>query len=377
MTAGQIELTNAPAVAASRSDIIDLLRTFASHLIVWHHLAFYGPLSDVAYVIVPALIDWLTDFGRLAVQVFFVVGGFTMARGITRGRMWTWGTLGTHTVRRYKRLGLPYLATLAVAIGANAAARHVMDHDSISASPTLTQFVAHAFFLHDILNYEALTAGIWYLAIDFQLGLLVLLVLVICQPATRSESPSDDRTLRRAQWILWPLAVLSLFWLNRNDQFDQWAIYFFGSYFLGMVAEWTLSGRLSKSAFWICVLLVASAVAIEWRSRLVVALATGVALFLAQSVRVRFPGRAFASFWGKRSYSLFLIHFPVCLVVNAWLWPYVDGHPWAALGGMVLAYVLSLAAAILFYEYVEVRFVRSSSASATGEAAKAAQLATS
>ena len=54
----------------ARFRFIDFLRALASQLIVWHHLAFYGPLSDIAYPLAPLAIDVLYDYARMAVQVF-------------------------------------------------------------------------------------------------------------------------------------------------------------------------------------------------------------------------------------------------------------------------------------------------------------------
>ena len=51
----------------SRFAFIDLLRIIAAQVIVLHHLAFYGPLSDHAYPLAASPIDWLYQYGRLAV----------------------------------------------------------------------------------------------------------------------------------------------------------------------------------------------------------------------------------------------------------------------------------------------------------------------
>jgi peptidoglycan/LPS O-acetylase OafA/YrhL len=56
---------------------------------------------------------------------------------------------------------------------------------------------------------------------------------------------------------------------------------------------------------------------------------------------------------GRISYSLFLIHFPV-LVVVATLWEQQEWTaPLGAVAGLVFAYVVSVAAAALFYRFVE------------------------
>ncbi len=69
---------------ASRLVFIDALKALASQLIVLHHLAFYGPMSDYAQTIAPDLISWLYDYARIAVQVFLVIGGF-----LTTQASWT------------------------------------------------------------------------------------------------------------------------------------------------------------------------------------------------------------------------------------------------------------------------------------------------
>ena len=43
---------------------IDALKAVSSQLIVLHHLAFYGPMSDAAQALAPGLIGWLADYAR-------------------------------------------------------------------------------------------------------------------------------------------------------------------------------------------------------------------------------------------------------------------------------------------------------------------------
>jgi peptidoglycan/LPS O-acetylase OafA/YrhL len=64
----------------SRMSLIDALKAISCLLIASHHLALYGPMADFAYPLIPGLIDWLREHGRIAVQVFFVIAGFLSAR---------------------------------------------------------------------------------------------------------------------------------------------------------------------------------------------------------------------------------------------------------------------------------------------------------
>ena len=67
---------------------------------------------------------------------------------------------------------------------------------------------------------------------------------------------------------------------------------------------------------------------------------------------------AVIDFLGRTSYSLFLIHFAV-LVLVATVWVRNDwGVRFDAAGGMAVAYVLSLIVAVVFYRAVELPAAR-------------------
>jgi peptidoglycan/LPS O-acetylase OafA/YrhL len=56
---------------------------------------------------------------------------------------------------------------------------------------------------------------------------------------------------------------------------------------------------------------------------------------------------------GKISYSVFLIHFPVCLLVNAAFTRFVEPEPELQAFGMLVAWGFSLAAGAAFHRWVE------------------------
>ena len=49
------------ATPAQRLPALDALKGLCCMLIVWHHLAFYGPMSDVVHGRIPWLTGWLYD----------------------------------------------------------------------------------------------------------------------------------------------------------------------------------------------------------------------------------------------------------------------------------------------------------------------------
>lgn len=330
------------------------MKALAAQLIVWHHLASYGPMSDVVAPHAPVVFDFLYRQARIAVQVFLVVGGFLAARslaerwrGIEANRAGSWPGLPALIGRRYVRLIRPYALALAAAILCAALARAWTPEPSVPSPPAFGQFVAHLVLVQDILGFEALSAGVWYVAIDFQLYLLLLVIVAI----GRRTDP------RLAPGLVLALACASLFWWNRLPVLDSWGIYFFGAYGSGALAYWV--SAQAKRCRWLLLLalLIVAALIVEWRTR--IAVAGAVALLLAATAdpgRVRRWPRSWSAAvraLGDISYCVFLIHYPALLLAGAvafrW-WPHSVG---ANAAGMVAAWLLSLAAGAALHRTVE------------------------
>ena len=333
---------------------INFFKAGALQLIVLHHLAFYGPMSDYAHPLMPAFIDWLDAYGRIAVQIFLVIGGFLAAKSLCPqglpgldnplGKIW----------RRYAKLAPPFIVAMLLAVGASAWADLWMDHDSISAPPDMMQFTAHALLLQDVLDHEALSAGAWYVAIDFQLFALAAMLFWF----SGRLAPWHLRA-----WVM-PATVmagvtLSLLFFNRDADWDMWAPYFFGSYGMGMLAWWASDrSRTRTTAAWLAAMILLPgmiALTIDYRSRIAVALAVACCLVVVGRLRGGHSGWAWLRLndMARISYSVFLIHFPVCLVVNAAFVHFIPALPhWQALG-MLVAWIASLAAGAIFYRWVE------------------------
>ena len=352
-------------------------------LIVLHHLAFYGPMSDVLHRDVPWLIAWFYDYGRMAVQVFLVVAGFLAAASLAPCGTARFTQPGRLILRRYLRLVPPYLVAVAASVLVAALVRPWFDHSSVPAAPTLMQIVAHALLLQDLMGYDALSAGVWYVAIDLQLFALAVLILASARRLQRSQ-PASGAWL--AVIVVALLGTASLLVFNRHRGLDATALYFFGSYALGMLDFWVSnipageesqvkSGQLFArfASKWrlvgatLIALLGCVALLIEFRSRIAVAslvafgliaLATTAITSAAQpSSRREFLRavlrRSGLVCIGQMAYSIFLIHFSVCLLVNAVVthfWP-ADFLPNAL--GLVTAIVLSLLAGAVLYRSVE------------------------
>lgn len=338
----------------SRHTHIDALKLIGSQLIVLHHFAAYGPLADAMSRAAPSLSAWLYDYARMAVQVFLVLGGYLAARNLApEGRIRVdspWPTLW----RRYQRLVLPFLAALLLAVLAALLARHWLNDDFIPEAPTLGQTLSHALLLHGVLGQESLSAGVWYVAIDFQLFALMTLLLWLG---------------RRRLWtvlLVLGLIVLSLLFFNRHEDWDNWALYFFGAYGMGALAYWVGSSRHPGRLLGLMTLAGLAALALDFRGRIALALVVALLLALLQWRDHSSPRQSLmpaglgylVGRLGQTSYALFLVHFPVLMLGNAVLAKLNLHSDAAAMGVLLASWAASLGLAVLFERWVEAPLMR-------------------
>jgi len=340
---------------ADRLPLIDAMKGLACCLIVWHHLAFYGPMSEVARPLAPWLMDSLAEYARMAVQLFLVIGGFLNARSLAPHGSARIDAPLARIGRRYLRLAMPYLVALATGLVAAMLARRWLPGAAVvPAAPDESQLLAHGLFLQDLIGEEALSAGVWYVAIDFQLFACTVLMFFAAQRWARRPATATF-------WLVLGIVSVSLVVFNRLPELDPTALYFFGAYGFGILACWGAHSR--RPGHWMAgiALLGGVALAVDFRARIAVALAAALLLLWthARHDRGRTPTAVlrYLGGVGRISYSVFLIHFPVLLCVGAAvhrLWPQ---GPEANALGMLAVFVLSLAAGLLLHRTVESRAV--------------------
>lgn len=330
--------------------VFDLLKAIACNLIVLHHLAFYGPMADIARPVMPEVFEWLESQARIAVHAFLAMGGFLAARSLSARNAAVLAPVDA-ILRRFIKLVPPFMAAMLLAVAASALASQWMTHGSISATPSIGQILAHAFLLHGVLGVESISAGAWYVAIDFQLFVMMTLVLHV------SAHP------RMSSWIAPALVAActaaSLLYFNLDSSWDAWAPYFFGSYGLGALAWWASArARTSFHALilsGLILLLGGLALDLEFRSRIAVALGTALLLVPACRgvIRLPFQDTRLVAYLGRISYAVFLVHFPVCLVVNAAFTRFAPGVPEVQAAGVAIAWLASIAAGAAFHRWIE------------------------
>ncbi len=341
--------------------LIDGLKVLAAQVIVLHHCVSYGQLALAASLQLPHLSSILFDYGRYAVQVFLVMAGYLAAQSAEKAFAISHvhsNGFGTRLVmqlaiRRYLRLVGPYIVALLITMVCAVLARQWSADEYIGQSETIAQVLAHLFLLQGLLGYESISAGVWYVAIDWQLFTALAVVYAIFK----------QQMLRIG--VISILIVASLLYFNRHAGFENSFIYFIGAYGLGILAYWASglnaiqkSGNhasAKKILIAIAIILIVSAVHSVWLRNY---LALGIAFLLLYAGNRPYPHPqswlASAMQWASaRAYCAFLIHFAFILLANTALLALHIESPVIGVSMIALVSVLSWIAAGYLYRWVE------------------------
>jgi peptidoglycan/LPS O-acetylase OafA/YrhL len=292
-----------------RQPLIDMMKVVAAQFIFFHHAALYGPLAQAWHSETPVVATWMADYGLMAVQVFLVVAGYLAAQTLSRQ-----STL--HPLlfisRRFERLVRPLWFVLLLTLVLTSVARPWLVGDMLPDAPGWGQLLAHVFLLQGALGLDSLSAGVWYTAVDFQLYVIMVWLVLI---ARKTRRPWLWSAMTAA------LTVISALWLNRHPEWDASGFYFFGAYGLGAMVFWA-RGHAWGRQLYACVLAgVLIALWVDWRTRLFVATITSCFLFLGagwQGLGKR--GDSTLGRLNETTYLFFLLNFPVLILANLiWL----------------------------------------------------------
>lgn len=302
--------------------LIDFLKVFAALLIILHHLSSYGQMAVDVRSVLPGLMTWLFEYGRYAVQIFLVMAGYLATQSLSRfaNAKFSSQNLLRVVINRYLRLFAPYIAALIFTIFCAWIARFWVNDEFVGQQETLSQFLAHLFFLQGILGLDSISAGAWYVAIDWQLYSVLAILLI---------SFSSYQALI---WLLSIVAVSSLLYFNRSAQYEAYFIYFIGSYGLGVLAylaknfaDQKIQSLAKLALIIIGVIIAISTLQQVWLRNF---LAWFVALLLLVWGNTGYPtlgstssqagvlALRFIAWASPRSYCAFLIHFAFILLAN-------------------------------------------------------------
>ncbi len=302
--------------------IIDAIKALGAQFIFWHHLMIYAPMADDLNAWAPVVVDFLQEYGRLAVQPFLVMGGFLTMQSLGQGAPKPWLSL---IWRRFWRLAMPLWLALVVVLGVTAVWGHALGHaDWVSPMPSLLEWALHLVMLQDLWGVPALSAGVWYVAIDLQLYALMAGLLALSWRWGWQ---------RHVMLVLMLTTLVSLMVLSKIPALDVWGIYFWAPYGMGALTALAVQNRQARLCLGGIILMILVDQSIDTRVRPLLAGATAGLIFVwVQAMDgVQLGGRCLAAVrWlSDMSYGLFVGHFAMILLFSAWWHQWgLKGVPW-------------------------------------------------
>ena len=382
--------THVEGPSQSRFAFVDGLRGLAALSIVVFHIWWYEPepwpaLESTYWIVEPVLL-WIRGFPFLwhepepvpaikaaellvdatflklrgGVQVLLVISGFVIAYTLRN----TWVTpreIFTFIGRRLVRLVPPYWVAIGFIILIDIVCRGFWDLPSpFDGDLSIPRVSAHRAFLQDVLGHEALGAGMWTICIEMQFYITAIIGWGLAQYLVSRPAPDEPRpSFAGLLTVFTPVALVSLFYWRQLESTSPWVVNFAWMFFIGMVTWWTLDRTLPAYFFPAIVVLAAVELVFdaEWRYENGVALATSIAIFIAgrRNQLHRWLNWPWLQYFGRISYSLYLIHFPVCHLLMSAGWKFCANTPTPVQASAILltSFFASLCAAHLLYEFVE------------------------
>ncbi len=336
--------------SARRMTLVDGLRGLAALAVVVPHAVGLFVFPGAGRL--SAAMVEVSRFGQRGVEVFFALSGFVIAYTLRHTRLSPRG-IGNFILRRSLRLDPPYWVALGLFCGF-LLLRTVMTGKP-AGWPSGMQGLTHLLYLQDLTGYGQINVAFWTLCIEFQFYLSFAVMLGLAQALSRRLGHDG-----LVPWFFCALFVPLLAWPSglmpvRAEDLLRYLFPHAYMFLAGALTWWTLEGRLPRGVWYAVSLLLWGM--FLWRpdSRIFVVAATCSLLYVAGRRQRLFswlsPGPL--QYLGRISYSIYLVHVPLCLLVlsiKVRVAPPSDAVALAFLGAVLAA---SVAMAHLLYTWVE------------------------
>lgn len=309
-----------------RFHFIDGLRGIAALMVMLFH--FSGLINKNTGATLPF------DYGYLGVQIFFVLSGFVIAYSIRHAPLdWNFGA--RFFFRRSLRLDPPYwIALITIALLSTTSALLLKKEIPFST----TALFANIFYIQDFLGYERLLPVSWTLCIELQFYLLLVCLLIL---------------FKNTQVVFIALFVVSIDQSGPQvlfDRVDGLFLPYWYSFFIGCILAWVYLQKIDRKIFFIYL-----AGMLPLLNNLQAWMTAFTALCIFSAIHFNtlatWLSAPFFTYFGSRSYSLYLIHWLVGMkgldIASRWL----PEMPASLL--FLLAALLTLLGTEFFYRKIE------------------------
>ncbi|MDQ2730490.1 MAG: acyltransferase [Armatimonadota bacterium] len=339
-----------PKELKKRLHFIDALRGFAAIAVLFHHLYHNTELKGPLCSIFPSFLDHLLTLGARGVQVFFVISGFVIAYSV-RAIWISPANARDFIIRRQLRLDPPYWIILGITI----LFLRLHPDDSINAL-TAGTVLANMFYLHKLIGVHQFVSVAWTLCLEVQFYLIFILLFSAAQRASRCSSGNPRPSEKSLLWAIVPVALVSV-WVRSLHGTDEFP-WFIGSWYLfalGTLAFLAWQGWIKSGAFWAFqIVVLGCGIALAQSGMVVGAITAGAIVLVGRAGHLSdWLSHPIFQYFGRISYSIYLVHLFVVLRVMRIGIHFTHGSPTFAVIWFLLAAGSSVAVAHLFYLLVE------------------------
>lgn len=299
-------------------------------------------LAVAVFHIVNAPIDFVKDTdvrsffvkGTSGVQMFFIISGLVIPLSLIRMKFKI-SRFGRFMLKRTIRIEPTYLAVITfsfVFVGV----RQFLLNDGGLLFPSMLDVFLNITYLVPFFEADWINPVFWTLGVELQYYLLIALMWPLA------------KKLNHPVWVFL-LPVLGLLGSNYTggDFMTHW-LQFFN---IGIILALHLTNRIGNKIFWVAELICLGCILLHWNlfyASLAACTLGAIVLFPQKS------GGKILQFIGEQSYSLYLIHgFVGCTTVNLAMRFLILNHVWQKIAVVIIALLVSLAAAQVLYLLVE------------------------
>ncbi|MBE9213309.1 acyltransferase [Plectonema cf. radiosum LEGE 06105] len=333
---------------------IEGLRGFGALWVVLRHSDPDGRISQFTNTLPQWLVDIVFRWGRLGVAIFFVLSGFVIAYSLQNIKI-DFAYFKNFVLRRFVRLSPAYylsiLMTLAIAF---IASYFKGERFAPMGQPlSLPRFVAHLFYLQDILKLQHIDDVYWTLCLEVQFSLVFCILLSLTQSL---DSYWKNNWGKFTVFI--PSAIFAaLFPMGVFKDYGRPTIFLplWYSFILGVFAYWTWRNYLKLWFFYFYAGLLIS-VAIFYSSGFTITSSITAILLLevGRANRMQdFLNWQWLQFLGKISYSLYLTHISIIGAIYYVGYKLFDRYVWSEFLCLIVGIVTCISIATLMWYFVE------------------------
>ncbi len=322
-------------------------------------LTFIDQLRGIAclMVVMCHLNGLFTYYGALGVEIFFVLSGFIIPYSVRKIDITNVKLLYVFLVRRFVRLAPPYYASIFITFLIYSAQNiFLKNHHIVLPSPL--DILASIFFLQFILNFEPINPVYWTICIESQFYVFFGLLLLFCKKIfILCKIKNIEFYIYQFTFFVSLLLYYKNYVANISSEHSAIFVSYWIMFGIGIMSFWSFSNKISYR-YVVTVFLLLLVLSVFWKNiELVTATLTGFFIVLCTYREkladwLNFP---LTQFFGKISYSLYLIHFPVIVVMTNFFHK-IDGKKtiFEALFDFVVMFITFTTLSAILYYTVEI-----------------------